>query len=232
MVGWLGGIGSWHLLFASPKPRCHSHLYLSQRHGVKLYEMTTPTVCSPPSNSIDVMSPPGPGEDPEVSKTETDMEGVGGVLTSQTCPEPYTVFKPSQKLSINLIISFAAMFSTMSSFVYLPALVPISADLNVSLFLINLSVTSYLVIAGVAPAFMGDMAEQNGRRPVYVLMFSLMIAASIGMALQTSFPALLFLRMVQSAGSSGSSPIISRDQTSAKRFGGHRTIRDCIWSHC
>ena len=95
------------------------------------------------------------------------------------------------------------MFSTMSSFVYLPALVPISADLNVSLFLINLTVTSYLVVAGVAPAFMGDMADQNGRRPVYILMFSLMIAANVGMALQTSFPALLVLRMVQSAGSSG-----------------------------
>ncbi|KAK7935451.1 hypothetical protein PG985_000946 [Apiospora marii] len=150
---------------------------------------------------VDVSSP-DLGKAQEVSKTEADVERASGVLTSQPNPEPYTVFKPSQKLSINLVTSFAAMFSTMSSFVYLPALVPISTDLNVSLFLINLTVTSYLVIAGVAPAFMGDMADQNGRRPVYVLMFTLMIAANIGMALQTSFPALLVLRMVQSAGSS------------------------------
>lgn len=30
--------------------------------------------------------------------------------------------------------------------------------------LINLTVPSYLVIAGVAPAFMGDMADQNGHK--------------------------------------------------------------------
>ncbi|KAK7967025.1 uncharacterized protein PG986_001302 [Apiospora aurea] len=144
-----------------------------------------------------------PGRGPGTSTTKTDVEIGDGMSTSEPPPEPYTVFKPSQKILISLITSFAAMFSTMSSFVYLPALVPISADLDVSLFLINLTVTSYLVVAGVAPAFMGDMADQNGRRPVYILMFSLMIASNIGMALQTSFPALLVLRMVQSAGSSG-----------------------------
>ncbi|KAK8066041.1 hypothetical protein PG997_012788 [Apiospora hydei] len=149
------------------------------------------------------MPPTNPQRDPKPVEIETDVERVDEMSTSQPCPELYTVFRPSQKLFISLITSFAAMFSTMSSFVYLPALVPISADLNVSLFLINLTMTSYLVVAGVAPAFMGDMADQNGRRPVYILMFSLMIAANIGMALQTSFPALLVLRMVQSAGSSG-----------------------------
>ncbi|KAK8034733.1 hypothetical protein PG993_009728 [Apiospora rasikravindrae] len=147
-----------------------------------------------------------PEGDPKPVEIETDVERVDVASTTQPCREPYTVFKPSQKLFISLITSFAAMFSTMSSFVYLPALVPISADLNVSLFLVNLTVTSYLVVAGVAPAFMGDMADQNGRRPVYILMFSLMIAANIGMALQTSFPALLVLRMVQSAGSSDIAP--------------------------
>ncbi|KAK8110456.1 Major facilitator superfamily transporter [Apiospora kogelbergensis] len=144
-----------------------------------------------------------PGAGAGTTNTETDLHKTDRLPTSQSLSEPYTVSKPSQKLWISLITSFAAMFSTMSSFVYLPALVPISADLNVSLFLINLTVTSYLVVAGVAPAFMGDMADQNGRRPVYILMFSLMIAANVGMALQTSFPALLVLRMVQSAGSSG-----------------------------
>ncbi|KAK7953652.1 Major facilitator superfamily transporter, partial [Apiospora saccharicola] len=153
-----------------------------------------PTGVMPPRDTIGDSSTTGIGK---------DVERVDNVPASQPDPTPYTVFKPSQKLVISLITAFAAMFSTMSSFVYLPALVPIAADLNVSLFLINLTVTSYLVVAGVAPAFMGDMADQNGRRPVYILMFSLMIAANIGMALQTSFPALLVLRMVQSAGSSG-----------------------------
>ncbi|KAM0415688.1 hypothetical protein ACHAPT_013359 [Fusarium lateritium] len=95
------------------------------------------------------------------------------------------------------------MFSTLSSYIYYPALTSVAQDLGVSLSLINLTVTSYLIVAGIAPAFLGDMADQSGRRPIYMLMFVLMISANIGIALQRSFPALLVLRMLQSAGSSG-----------------------------
>jgi MFS family permease len=101
------------------------------------------------------------------------------------------------------------MFSTLCSYIYYPALVPIARDLSVSVSLINLTITSYLIIAAVAPAFMGDMADQSGRRPVYILMFVLFIAANIGIALQKSFGALLALRMLQSAGSSG---MLKREQ--------------------
>lgn len=41
-----------------------------------------------------------------------------------------------------------------------------------------------------------------GRRPVYILTFSLFVASSIGLALQISYAALLALRMLQSFGSS------------------------------
>lgn len=116
---------------------------------------------------------------------------------------PFSAFTKWQKLWISLATAFAAMFSTMSSYLYLPALLPISKELNVSILLINLTVTSYLVVAGVAPAFMGDMADQNERRPVYILMFLLMIGANVGIAVQKSYPALLVFRMIQSAGSSG-----------------------------
>lgn len=102
-----------------------------------------------------------------------------------------------------LAASFAGMFSTLSSYIYYPALVPVAQELGVSVLLINLTVTSYLIVAAVAPAFMGDMADQSGRRPIYILMFSLMIGANIGISLQKSFSALLVLRMLQSAGSSG-----------------------------
>lgn len=76
-------------------------------------------------------------------------------------------------------------------------------DLGVSVALINLTITCYLVMAGLAPAFMGDLADRDGRRPVYILMFILMMAANIGIATQTSYAALFVLRMLQSAGSSG-----------------------------
>ncbi|KAJ0121989.1 hypothetical protein J7T55_002500 [Diaporthe amygdali] len=115
----------------------------------------------------------------------------------------YTVFTKGQKRFISLTASFAAMFSTLMSYIYYPALVPMSRSLGVSVSLINLTVTSYLIVAAIAPAFMGDMADQAGRRPIYILMFTLLIAANIGIALQNSYAALFVLRMLQSAGSSG-----------------------------
>lgn len=116
---------------------------------------------------------------------------------------PFSTFTPLQKNLIALAASLAALFSTLSSFIYYPALTRIAADLGVSLMLVQLTITSYLVIAGVAPAFMGDMADRGGRRPVYVLMFALMVGANVGIAVVREWAGLLVLRMVQSAGSSG-----------------------------
>ena len=116
---------------------------------------------------------------------------------------PYSAFTKGQKLWISMSASFSAMFSTMSSYIYYPALVPVAHDLGVSVALVNLSVTTYLIVAAIAPAFMGDMADQSGRRPIFMLLFVLMIAANVGLALQTSYAALLVLRMLQSAGASG-----------------------------
>ena len=116
---------------------------------------------------------------------------------------PYTIFTKRQRTWILFVASFAAVFSTISSYIYFPAIVPMARDLNVSVTLVNLTVTSYLIVAGIAPAFMGDIADQSGRRPAYIIMFLLMIGSNIGLAVQNSYPALFVLRMVQSAGSSG-----------------------------
>ncbi|KAF2239360.1 MFS general substrate transporter [Viridothelium virens] len=95
------------------------------------------------------------------------------------------------------------MFSPMSSFIFYPAISPIANGIGVSVELINLTITSYMVVSGVTPALLGNVADKGGRRPVYIVALSTYIIANIGLALQNSFPGLLILRMIQSAGSSG-----------------------------
>lgn len=46
-------------------------------------------------------------------------------------------------------------------------------------------------------------SDGAGRRPAYIYCFIVYIAANIGLALQRNYPALLVLRCLQSAGSSG-----------------------------
>ncbi|KPM40830.1 hypothetical protein AK830_g5693 [Neonectria ditissima] len=94
------------------------------------------------------------------------------------------------------------MFSTLSSLIYLPALTPISKALNVSLTFMNLTVISYMVVAGIAPAFMGDLADQSGRRPICILLFILMLGANLGTTTLSKRSVLFVLRMLLSASAS------------------------------
>ncbi|KAI0437234.1 MFS general substrate transporter [Xylaria telfairii] len=120
---------------------------------------------------------------------------------STTPPPPYSIFTITQKRIIVCLISFAATFSPLSSFIYFPAIGALSRSLDVSIGRINLTVTSYLIVAGLAPCVLGDLADNTGRRAVYILMMTIYCIANIGLALQSNWAALLILRMVQSAGS-------------------------------
>jgi MFS family permease len=95
------------------------------------------------------------------------------------------------------------MFSGLSSFIYYPAILSLSTSLRTSVGLINLTVTSYLIVAGLAPSITGDLADTTGRRPLYLLTIGIYFLSNIGLALQRNYAALLVLRMVQSFGSSG-----------------------------
>lgn len=117
----------------------------------------------------------------------------------------YSEFTKAQKRWIILLVAFAGMFSPLSSFIYYPAIHTIALDLRVTITLVNLTVTSYMIVSGITPAIVGDLADMIGRRPIYLATFLVYFAANIGLALQRSYPALLVLRMLQSAGGSGKS---------------------------
>lgn len=59
------------------------------------------------------------------------------------------------------------------------------------------------VIQGVAPMMIAGFSDGAGRRPAYIYCFVVYIAANIALALQRDYAALLVLRCLQSAGSSG-----------------------------
>ncbi|KAI4181770.1 MAG: hypothetical protein L6R41_006419 [Letrouitia leprolyta] len=117
----------------------------------------------------------------------------------------YSNFSTAQKRWIIALVAFAGMFSPLSSFIYYPAISTLASDLAVTITLINLTITSYMIVSGVTPAIVGDLADMIGRRPVYLVTFCIYFGANVGLALQRSYPGLLVLRMLQSAGGSGRS---------------------------
>lgn len=116
----------------------------------------------------------------------------------------YSQFTPSQKRYIIALVAFAGWFSSLSSFIYFPAITFIAEDLDTSVQNINLTVTAYLIVSGIFPALVGRAADNFGRRPVFIVTIAIYVCANVGLALQSSFGLLFFLRMVQSAGISGS----------------------------
>ena len=152
------------------------------------------------------MSPEKPaiaGNDVECAVVTADESRAG------VSPPPYSAFTPSQKRWIVFLAALAGMFSPMSSFIFYPAINSIAHSLDVTVGLVNLAITTYMVVSGVTPALLGNAADKIGRRPVYLLALGLYFVANIGLALQSDFAALLVLRMVQSAGSSGTCSVFS-----------------------
>ena len=59
--------------------------------------------------------------------------------------KPYSVFTYNEKRLIALCCGMAAFFSPVSGQIYFPSLPSIAKDLNVSMTLVNFSITSYIV---------------------------------------------------------------------------------------
>ncbi|KAI8965403.1 MFS general substrate transporter [Daldinia sp. FL1419] len=114
-------------------------------------------------------------------------------------PPRFTVYKPWQKRLIVLSAAFSALFASWTAQIYLPALNIAAEDLHVSITRINLTVTSYMILQGVTPIFIGGFADTSGRRPAYLACFVLYIITNVGLAKSDSYGSLLGLRCFQSA---------------------------------
>ena len=117
--------------------------------------------------------------------------------------ERYSIFTQAEKWCIIAMVSYAAWFSTLTSFIYYPAIHQLSQTFSVSVDKINLTITIYMAVATVAPTLVGDAADVLGRRPVYVIVLSLYMAANLAIALAKSYEALLGLRLLQALAISG-----------------------------
>ncbi|KAL7922322.1 major facilitator superfamily domain-containing protein [Trichoderma austrokoningii] len=117
--------------------------------------------------------------------------------------EPYSVFSRRMKIWITFMATVASVVSPMTAHIYFPALDALAEQLNVSISLINFTLTSYMIFQGLSPTIFGDFGDMAGRRPAFTVAFIIYLCANIGLALQRNYAALLVLRCVQSAGSSG-----------------------------
>ncbi|KAH9883814.1 MFS general substrate transporter [Xylariomycetidae sp. FL2044] len=151
---------------------------------------------------------------------EVDRESDGGrehhnappqnleTLSRVSTGPPYTAFSPSMRWWIVAMNSISAFISPITANIYFPAIPALSKSLDVTTADINLTLTTYMIFQALAPTIFGDFGDVAGRRPAFIIAFTIYLAANIGLALQRDYAALLVLRMLQSGGSSGTIALV------------------------
>ncbi|KAF2423115.1 MFS general substrate transporter [Tothia fuscella] len=117
---------------------------------------------------------------------------------------PYSIFSSKTKGFIVFMVCISALISPFAATLFYPALNVLAEQLHVTSSLVNLSITTYMLAQAIAPALIASISDTGGRRLSFIICFVIYIVANIGLALQTNYAALLVLRCVQAAGSSGS----------------------------
>ncbi|KAI1176764.1 MFS general substrate transporter [Nemania sp. FL0916] len=141
--------------------------------------------------------------------------------SSSGAAEPYSIFDHRQKALITFLAATAATFSASASNIYFPALPAIAHDLDVSIELVSLTVTSYLIFQGIAPSIWGPLSDVKGRRITYFCTLLVFFVACIGLAETRNYATLVVLRALQSSGSASTvavgSAVIGDITTPAER---------------
>lgn len=136
-------------------------------------------------------------------------------------PARYSVYTLWEKRWIVLAVSAAAFFSPVTAQIYLPALNVIAADFRITATQVNLTMTTYMILQGITPMFVGGLADGAGRRPAYMICFIVYIGANVGLAVCKNYASLLVVRCIQSAGSSSTialcQAVVADIVTSAER---------------
>lgn len=116
---------------------------------------------------------------------------------------PYSIYSTKEKWLIVAMVALAGFYSPLPANIYFPAIPTIARAFHKSVDDINQTVTVYLVFQGISPMLWGPISDRYGRRLVYIVCLSILVASSIGMALcpTDSYWLLLFLRCFQSGGS-------------------------------
>lgn len=96
-----------------------------------------------------------------------------------------------------------------------------------SVELVNLTVTSYLIFQGLAPSLWGPISDVQGRRVAYIGTFLVFFGACVGLALSKTYATLVVLRCLQSTGSASTIAIgsgVIGDITTRDERGGYMGV--------
>ncbi|KJA20565.1 hypothetical protein HYPSUDRAFT_188667 [Hypholoma sublateritium FD-334 SS-4] len=148
-----------------------------------------------PSKHLDVVGiEEGTGSDAVIAPSETMP-----VLRS----DEVSRFTKQEKWFIVIFTAFIGFFSPLTANIYFPAIPALAVAFDKSTELINLTVTMYVVLQGVAPMLWGPVSDHVGRRPISAACLLILSLSCVGLALvpTSDYWLLMLLRCLQATGS-------------------------------
>ncbi|VDB85273.1 unnamed protein product [Peniophora sp. CBMAI 1063] len=116
---------------------------------------------------------------------------------------PYSIFTKREKWTIVGLAALGGFFSPMTANIYFPALPTLTKAFHETTENLNLTVTMYMVMQGVAPMVWGTLSDRYGRRPQFIGCMLFLALTCVGLALTPTdaFWLLMLLRCLQAFGS-------------------------------
>ncbi|KAI9670495.1 MAG: hypothetical protein M1817_004362 [Caeruleum heppii] len=100
------------------------------------------------------------------------------------------------KWFITFVIAMAATAAPMGSAILFPALPQLSADLNITPTISNLSVALYMLSLSIFPLWWSSFSETLGRRTIYLVSFALFVLFNVLCAVSSSVSMLIVMRVL------------------------------------
>lgn len=113
-------------------------------------------------------------------------------------PRPWTYSLP---VALLLLAPFNILAS-LGMDIYLPVVPAMPAILQTTPDVVQLTLTVYMIALGVGQVLFGPLSDRVGRRPVLIAGAMIFAAASFGLAVATSAPLFVSLRLLQAIGAS------------------------------
>lgn len=131
---------------------------------------------------------------------------------SQNSSKPYSIFSARHRRILTAILGIASIASPLSANIYLPLLPLLQTQYRSSAQAINLTLTLYVVVQAVMPAFFAPAADAHGRRLISIITYIIFTVASLGLAINDisgnrSYVALILLRAMSALGASACASI-------------------------
>lgn len=135
--------------------------------------------------------------------TSTGTKMLDPEQTAATDPGPYTTWTSRDRALLVCLLGYLCLASSLTANIYSPLIDLLAKRYMVSVQAVNLTITLFFVLQGVAPSFWSPLSDSFGRRPVYLATFAVYTLASLGLSVSDRrYPTLLLLRALQSVGGS------------------------------